>query len=253
MNSVFSRRRCGVLIAATLLCAVATVGCTTPRQYKINEAILIGERRQLEDEIYNLQFELRDALAENERLSARLEAESKGDSPKKGGANRARNATKAPGFEKPKTSTDENIYPGGDLLRTQPSSNDYSGRYPEYPTLDMNEVSNLPDFVAVPDRKRDAKVSAATPTASQAGYQPPRRSSGVSQVSYREAPSEEPFEEEGYDPSELAEENVDYDEEEECGEEEDYNEEDSPSYDYDYEDELPEDVASEWSPLPERR
>lgn len=246
MNSIFSRRRYGVLIAATLLCVVATVGCTTQRQYKINEAILIGERRQLEDEIYNLQFELRDALAENERLSAKLDAESKGDSSRNGGANRGRNATRSPNFEKPKTSTDESIYPGGDLLRTEPSSNNYGNRYPEYPTLDMNEVSKLPDFVAVPDRKRDPNAAAPS-TARQAGYQTPRRPSGVSQVSYREAPREETLDEEEYDPSEIDEEDADY------AEDEEYDEEDSPRYDYDYEDEFPEDANDGWSPLPERR
>ena len=248
MNSTISRRsRRGVLVVAALLCVAAVAGCTTQRQYKINEAILIGERRQLEDEIYNLQFELRDALAENERLSARLDAESKGESPKKSGANRARKATTAPVYEKPRTSTDENIYPGGDLLRTQPSSNDFSGRYPEYPTLDMNEVSKLPDFAAVPERKTDADPKGATSGASQAVYQTSRRSSGVSQASYQQAPSAALLDEEEYDPSELDEEDGEYVEEEDYDEEED-----SPSYDYDYEDELPDDAAVEWSPLPER-
>ena len=249
MNSIFSRRRYGVLIAAALLCAVAAVGCTTQRQYKINEAILIGERRQLEDEIYNLQFELRDALAENERLSARLDAETNGDSTKKRTSNRARNAAKSPNFEKPKTSTDESIYPGGELLRTEPSSNDFGGRYPEYPTLDMNEVSKLPDFVAVPDRKRAPNADAAPSTASQAGYQTPRRPSGVSQVSYREAPEEDILDEEEFDPSEIDEEDADYYDDEE----EEYDEADSPRYDYDYEDELPEDADDGWSPLPKQR
>lgn len=50
------------------LAALSCVGCVGRKQYAINEAILVSERRQLEDEIYRLQFELRDALAENERL-----------------------------------------------------------------------------------------------------------------------------------------------------------------------------------------
>ena len=56
----------GALIVA--LAGLSCVGCVGRKQYAINEAILISERRQLEDEIYRLQFELRDALEENERL-----------------------------------------------------------------------------------------------------------------------------------------------------------------------------------------
>ena len=60
----------GALIVA--LAGLACVGCVGRKQYAINEAILISERRQLEDEIYRLQFELRDALEENERLRQEL-------------------------------------------------------------------------------------------------------------------------------------------------------------------------------------
>lgn len=66
-NVVSNRSRLrGALIVA--LAGLACVGCVGRKQYAINEAILISERRQLEDEIYRLQFELRDALEENERL-----------------------------------------------------------------------------------------------------------------------------------------------------------------------------------------
>ncbi|MBR4833847.1 MAG: hypothetical protein IKU86_05880 [Thermoguttaceae bacterium] len=60
------RRWKSTLVVA--LAALSCVGCVGRKQYAINEAILISERRQLEDEIYRLQFELRDALEENERL-----------------------------------------------------------------------------------------------------------------------------------------------------------------------------------------
>lgn len=62
------RKRSRTVVAALILISVA--GCAGRKQYQINEAILISERRQLEDELYRLQFELRDALEENERLRA---------------------------------------------------------------------------------------------------------------------------------------------------------------------------------------
>ena len=70
-NVVANRARFrGALIVA--LAGLACVGCVGRKQYAINEAILISERRQLEDEIYRLQFELRDALEENERMRQEL-------------------------------------------------------------------------------------------------------------------------------------------------------------------------------------
>lgn len=70
-NVVANRSRLrGALIVA--LAGLACVGCVGRKQYAINEAILVSERRQLEDEIYRLQFELRDALEENERLRREL-------------------------------------------------------------------------------------------------------------------------------------------------------------------------------------
>ncbi len=68
MNAKIFRKRSRTLVAALILISVA--GCVGRKQYQINEAILISERRQLEDELYRLQFELRDALEENERLRA---------------------------------------------------------------------------------------------------------------------------------------------------------------------------------------
>ena len=70
-NVALNRSRLrGALIVA--LAGLSCVGCVGRKQYAINEAILISERRQLEDEIYRLQFELRDALEENERLRQEL-------------------------------------------------------------------------------------------------------------------------------------------------------------------------------------
>ena len=70
-KGVLNRSRLrGALVV--VLAGLSCVGCVGRKQYAINEAILISERRQLEDEIYRLQFELRDALEENERLRQEL-------------------------------------------------------------------------------------------------------------------------------------------------------------------------------------
>jgi hypothetical protein len=85
------------------LAALCVVGCVGRKQYAINEAILISERRQLEDEIYRLQFELRDALEENERLRQELG----GDAP--AGANRSA----------PRARTNDAFFPGLDAAQTR--------------------------------------------------------------------------------------------------------------------------------------
>lgn len=69
VDSKGTRLRSALIVA---LAGLACVGCVGRKQYAINEAILVSERRQLEDEIYRLQFELRDALEENERLRQEL-------------------------------------------------------------------------------------------------------------------------------------------------------------------------------------
>lgn len=85
------------------LAALCVVGCVGRKQYAINEAILISERRQLEDEIYRLQFELRDALEENERLRRELG----GDAP--AGANQSA----------PRARTNDAFFPGLDATQTR--------------------------------------------------------------------------------------------------------------------------------------
>ena len=249
MNSTLKRsKQFGLLVVAALTCVVATslVGCVSRRQYAINESILISERRQLEDEIYRVQFELRDALEENEQLRARLE-ENEGDSARTGksrkSSSRAQKTT-APAYERPQT-TDEKMFPGGDALRANTSS--HNDRYPEYPTLDMNEISKLPDFALVPKQSDETRANAkpAAPQARQAAYdQPRRRPGGVSQVSYEDA-EEECLDEEEYGETEDAEdERVD----EAAEYDEDLEEEPLESHD---DDEEPEEEENEWAPTPE--
>jgi len=119
-------------IGLTLFATFAP-GCTTRKQYAINEAILIGERRQLEDEIYQTQFELRDALVENERLRAELEGRGKDAKSKSKDANAPANSSVR--------------YPGGSALQVAPSSSDALGAYG---STDGEEIERLPDFVPVP-------------------------------------------------------------------------------------------------------
>ncbi len=71
-NQALSARTLVFSSAVVALACLSAIGCTSRKQYAINEAILIGERRQLEDEIYRAKFELRDALRENEQLRREL-------------------------------------------------------------------------------------------------------------------------------------------------------------------------------------
>ena len=206
MNSTLQRsNRHRLLLAVALTCVVATAlgGCTSRRQYAINESILISERRQLENEIYRVQFELRDALEENEQLRAKLEEEG-GDSAttsKKRRASARSQNTESPVNERPQT-TDESMFPGGDALRA--NTNSYNDRYPEYPTLDMNEISKLPDFAVVPDQrapKQNGGASNASKVRQAAYAQPQGPSNAASQVSYEDVATDEYEEEEEYDES----------------------------------------------------
>jgi len=62
------------LVLAGLLILFGS-GCgTTRKQYAINEAILISERRQLEDEIYRMRFMLKEYESENQRLRDQLQS-----------------------------------------------------------------------------------------------------------------------------------------------------------------------------------
>jgi len=130
---------------ASILFAAFAPGCTTRKQYAINEAILIGERRQLEDEIYRTQFELRDALVENERLRAELEGNGKNATSKKNGAN------------------DSAVrYPGGSALQVEPTSS--SNALDAYGTTGDEEIERLPDFVPVPVSRSKQNGAPAPPT-----------------------------------------------------------------------------------------
>lgn len=71
-HSTLDRSRRLAVVALLIVSAASLVGCVSRKQYAINESILIGERRQLEDEIYRVQFQLRDALVENQQLREKL-------------------------------------------------------------------------------------------------------------------------------------------------------------------------------------
>lgn len=139
----------GMVVCMAALCAV---GCTSRKQYAINEAILISERRQLEDEIYRSKFELRDALRENQRLREQLEKEGlSGASAKK-----QANAEKKP-------TLDEKQYPGGTALQVDPAriAPSYQRAYDpdQYDSSPTQNVETLPDFVPVPASKSRSKYS----------------------------------------------------------------------------------------------
>ncbi|MGN0911037.1 MAG: hypothetical protein ACI4NV_06430 [Thermoguttaceae bacterium] len=71
-HSTLDRSRRLAVVALLIVSAASLMGCVSRKQYAINESILIGERRQLEDEIYRVQFQLRDALVENQQLREKL-------------------------------------------------------------------------------------------------------------------------------------------------------------------------------------
>lgn len=71
-HSTSARSRRFAVVALLIVSAASLLGCVSRKQYAINESILIGERRQLEDEIYRVQFQLRDALVENQQLREKL-------------------------------------------------------------------------------------------------------------------------------------------------------------------------------------
>ncbi|MGI6402573.1 MAG: hypothetical protein ACOX0A_10830 [Thermoguttaceae bacterium] len=201
MHSILTRRsRFGILLAVASIAVVATslAGCTTRRQYAINESILISERRQLEDEIYRVQFELRDALEENARLRARLDAEPDYGAPQRSNGTRPQNRT-APTYERPSTPTDDNFFPGGEALRATNADlrRYYDAQRSETPTLDMREISELPDFAFVSDREPESAPNArnVAPPPRLATYRSAASSSGVSQAAYYEEPLEEYVEE----------------------------------------------------------
>ncbi|MBQ9873642.1 MAG: hypothetical protein IJM30_04175 [Thermoguttaceae bacterium] len=153
MKSTNKSERIGIASFATgaivVLASLAATGCTSRQQYAINEAILISERRQLEDEIYRAKFELRDALRENERLRAQLEKEGLAGS----------------GSEKPREASareaEATRFPGGDALRVDPSRlapSYQNGLDPDqYDASPTN--SSLPDFMPAPAPPRRSRYS----------------------------------------------------------------------------------------------
>jgi hypothetical protein len=154
------------------LAALCVVGCVGRKQYAINEAILISERRQLEDEIYRLQFELRDALEENERLRRELG----GDAP--AGANRSA----------PRARTNDAFFPGLDATQTRrptggvqkiqtTSATDARSSRPanvpqraEAAPATGEAVETLPDYVPIPvTSTRSAQTANGVQTAQNVG------------------------------------------------------------------------------------
>lgn len=151
-NVVLNRSRLrGALVVA--LAGLSCVGCVGRKQYAINEAILISERRQLEDEIYRLQFELRDALEENERLRQEL-----------GG-----DAASAGAKTAPRAKTNDAFFPGLDATQTRRSTNGGVQRIQTTSATDVRSarpaiaprradsapatgeaVETLPDYVPIP-------------------------------------------------------------------------------------------------------
>jgi hypothetical protein len=170
-KGVFNRSRLrGALVVA--LAGLSCVGCVGRKQYAINEAILISERRQLEDEIYRLQFELRDALEENERLRRELG----GDAP--AGANQSA----------PRARTNDAFFPGLDATQTRrptggvqkiqtTSATDARSSRPanvpqraEAAPATGEAVETLPDYVPIPvTSTRSAQTANGVQTAQNVG------------------------------------------------------------------------------------
>ncbi|MBQ9799554.1 MAG: hypothetical protein IJO40_06395 [Thermoguttaceae bacterium] len=127
-NGVSKRLRRQVALSVALA-ALCVVGCVGRKQYAINEAILISERRQLEDEIYRLQFELRDALEENERLRQELG----GDAAT--GANSPASRTRA------RANSNDAFFPGLDATQTRRQT---TGGARQIQTTSANDATSAP-------------------------------------------------------------------------------------------------------------
>lgn len=164
--------RTGIALALTFALAANLLGCTSRRQYAVNETVLISERRQLEDEIYRVQFELRDALEENERLRAELDdVDADSNKRAKKASTRVKDATRQ------KT---DNRFPGGDALDVDAGA------------------ETLPDFVPVPASRNAARPRTNAPNAAPRSAGPrnvgataanflapaPMKRSAVEQASY---------------------------------------------------------------------
>ena len=158
------------------LAALCVVGCVGRKQYAINEAILISERRQLEDEIYRLQFELRDALEENERLRRELGGDASG-------ANSPASRTQA------RANANDAFFPGLDATQTrrrptggvqkihttsataaQPAAPTSVPQRAESAPATGEAVETLPDYVPIPvTSTRSAQMTNGVQTAQNVG------------------------------------------------------------------------------------
>jgi hypothetical protein len=183
---LFSERRAFAACTIVGLAALCVLGCTSRKQYAINEAILISERRQLEDEIYRAKFELRDALRENEQLRAQLEK------------NRAANSAK--GKANSRRPVDEYVYPGGSMLEVDPArlAPSYQNRIDpdRYDSSPTSNTETLPDFAPVPRSNSGPRFSQAEPPQPlrQVGATEPasKKSFGVTQpINLQAAPPQE--------------------------------------------------------------
>ena len=162
----------GALIVA--LAGLACVGCVGRKQYAINEAILISERRQLEDEIYRLQFELRDALEENDRLRQELG----GAAPTGANSPTPRSRTRATDAFFPGLDATQTRRPTGGVRKIQTTS--ATDAQPVAPTsvpqraesapATGDAVETLPDYVPIPiTSTRPAQTTNGVRVAQNAG------------------------------------------------------------------------------------
>ena len=173
---VSRERNAYALLLLVGVVALTSFGCTSRKQYAINEAILISERRQLEDEIYRSKFELRDALRENERLRAQLEKEGINGSEKRKQGTSAKSYT-----------SESDFFPGGSALRVDPSKiapSYQNGLDPDqYDASPTQGVETLPDFVPVPSsaktRSRYSQTNAGTKVRQASASEPAGKEYGT--------------------------------------------------------------------------
>ncbi len=146
-HSTSARSRRFAVVALLIVSAASLLGCVSRKQYAINESILIGERRQLEDEIYRVQFQLRDALVENQQLREKLKND--GVDPDE----YLRKNRKAPTQNANPLFQD---YPGLNVGATTPNA-------PSYVALQkaMAQNSAAPDAAAVAQNDATRKIPAA--------------------------------------------------------------------------------------------
>lgn len=202
------------LVALVVVSALLpTSACVSRKQYAINEAILIGERRQLEDEIYRVQFELRDALEENERLRERLE-KNEGNDDSESASERSTEKSQ----KRAKTSkSNSSFFPGGNSLDVDSSRSNNAtdpDAYDDSATSeDLDGYETLPDFVPIPT-SRAASARRRSNLATANYVRSPRESQrdSVGQAAYVDPQTNDSDEDSGddsYNDETDANENVD--------------------------------------------